>query len=275
MTGLSLKINNAIQIDKLYTIFMTEYDSDYKFHGESHNFWELLCILDGAASVTAGSKVFTLTKGEAILHSPMQFHNLSSIGTKPLTIAVFTFSGKNIPLICDRVCRISDISLVKTLCKSALKIFEFESCWVKNILSDENSLHLFIKQLETLILTLSENITKSVMEKSQSAKNYSIIIKTLQDNINRRLNVHEIAKLCNMSEINLQKTFSKYAGVGIIEYFTGIKMHYATSLLKNGNSVKETALALGYDDQNYFSTVYKRITGHTPTYIQRKKQKTV
>lgn len=273
MTGLSLKINNAVQIDKLYTIFMTEYDADYKFHGESHNFWELLCILDGEASVTAGSNVFILTKGQAILHPPMQFHNFTSVGDKPLTIAVFTFSGKNVPLICDRVCQIYDISSVKSLCKIALKIFKFDTCWVENIISDENSVHLFVKQLEMLLLGLSKNTTKSVLQNSQSAKNYSVIVNTLQENIDKRLDVHSIARLCNMSEINLQKTFSKYAGVGIMEYFTRIKMHHATSLLKNGYSVKQTALALGYDDQNYFSTVYKRITGHTPTYNQIKKQK--
>ena len=75
-----------------------------------------------------------------------------------------------------------------------------------------------------------------------------------------------------MSEINLHKTFSKYAGVGIMEYFTRTKMHYATSLLEGGSTVKEVALTLGYTDQNYFSTVYKRITGHTPSQMQKKTQ---
>ena len=72
-----------------------------------------------------------------------------------------------------------------------------------------------------------------------------------------------------MSEINLQKTFSRYAGVGIMEYFNRIKMRKATELLVEGLSVKETALKLGFHDQNYFSTMFKRITGHTPSKIKQ------
>lgn len=36
-------------------------------------------------------------------------------------------------------------------------------------------------------------------------------------------------------------------------------------MLKSGMSVKETAAALGFANQNYFSTVFKRITGSAPT----------
>ena len=34
--------------------------------------------------------------------------------------------------------------------------------------------------------------------------------------------------------------------------------------LQEGKSVKETAHLLGFNDQNYFSTVFKRITGTPP-----------
>ena len=75
----------------------------------------------------------------------------------------------------------------------------------------------------------------------------------------------ELAFLCNMSAINLQKIFSRYAGVGVMEYFNRVKMRKATELLEEGLSVKETALRLGFHDQNYFSTVFKRIIGVAPS----------
>ena len=72
-----------------------------------------------------------------------------------------------------------------------------------------------------------------------------------------------------MSNINLQKTFSKYAGVGVMEYFNRAKMQRATEVLRLGASVKEAALQVGFHDQNYFSTVFKRITGRSPGSIQK------
>ena len=108
-------------------------------------------------------------------------------------------------------------------------------------------------------------------EVTQSAKNYETIIQTINENINKRLSVEQLANICNMSVINMQKTFGKYAGIGIIEYYNYAKITKAKELLLLGFSVKETALKLGFEDQNYFSTVFKRITGQSPTQFIAKK----
>ena len=56
--------------------------------------------------------------------------------------------------------------------------------------------------------------------------------------------------------------------MGVMTYFNNMKMAVALDMIKNVNTVKETATALGFADQNYFSTVFKRITGHPPTYFK-------
>ena len=114
------------------------------------------------------------------------------------------------------------------------------------------------------LLNLSDSSVIFSRQQSQGAENYSAIIKTLNEHISDRLNVCEIARLCNMSEIGLQKTFSKFAGMGVMEYFNRLKCNRAQVLLKEGLTVKETALSLGFCDQNYFSTVFKRIMGKPP-----------
>ena len=44
-----------------------------------------------------------------------------------------------------------------------------------------------------------------------------------------------------------------------------LKMQAATELLKNGNSVTETAEKLGFSSQAYFSLSYKRETAENPS----------
>ena len=68
-----------------------------------------------------------------------------------------------------------------------------------------------------------------------------------------------------MSEVNLKKTFSKYLNIGVINYYNNLKINSAMTMLKDGMTVRETAEALGFANQNYFSTVFKRITGRTPS----------
>lgn len=56
--------------------------------------------------------------------------------------------------------------------------------------------------------------------------------------------------------------------MGVIHYFNHLKIMAATEMLKNGLTVKETATALGFANQNYFSTVFKRITWSAPTHYK-------
>ena len=104
---------------------------------------------------------------------------------------------------------------------------------------------------------------------SPMAKNYARAMSVLENHIHQNLSVGEIARLCNMSEISLQKTFSKYAGIGVRQYYNRLKITAATQMLQAGVAVKECAKLLGFANQNYFSTVFKRITGTSPADYKR------
>lgn len=258
-------------ITRVITAFRKEFGPDFRFRGESHDFWELVCVIKGHISVAADSRIFELKKGQAILHTPMQFHNITALGYDNSEIAVFTFTGENIPEIGNQVCEIQDISKVKQLAESARKNYNFDNSICITEPLDESGNHLvYAKRLELFLLELALGLGYEGQTVSQRAKNYSIIVNTLNANVERRLTVGQLAKECNMSSINLQKTFSYYAGIGVMEYFNRIKMNRAAEYLKGGLSVKETAHILGFEDQNYFSTVFKRITGHAPTDFGRK-----
>ncbi len=262
-------IRNNPSITALHSLFTYTYPADFKFHGESHDFYEIIIILSGNATVAADRNVFSLSSGQAFLHPPMQFHNVSSIGSDELTVGVISFSGKHIPKVFNQVCVIEDISAINTLFKKARSVFTFNDIWVTGTKKEDCDYFTFIKEFELFLLTLGENTLKKSAEKGIGERNYSFIVKTLEEHITEPLKVKDIALLCNMSEIGLQKTFSRYAGVGIMEYFNNIKIRKSIELLKQGLTVKETSLALGYSDPNYFSTVFKRFTGHSPSRFKK------
>lgn len=268
------KIPNNPHISEFYTIFQRDCPKNFDFSGESHNFWELVCVISGKIGVTADSKVFSLTKGQAILHSPMQFHRIYNENDSVSQAIIFSFDGYNIPDCTDMLCPVA-VSDVSELYHLAKKSFEFDNLNVVSAVDDSSMRYLFFtKKFELFLLELKKNSLPNQNISTRSAENYATIINTLNKNIDRRLSVSEIAALCRMSEINVKKTFSKYAGTGIIDYFTSLKMKKASELLKNDFSVKETAIFLGYDDQNYFSTVFKRVMGKTPSDIKKGFQKT-
>lgn len=264
------QIKKNPKITEIYTAFSQNFGPEFRFRGETHDFWELVCVTSGQISVAADSQIFTLKKGQAILHSPMQFHNIAVMGNAPSSISVFSFSGEDIPQIQNQVLEIRDLSAVKTLVELANKYYKVRHGFSIQEPKSEDCSHLiYVKQLELFLLNLTTSLSGELQKKSRSAEHYSAIVKTINNHIDKRLSVAELAALCHMSEVNLQKVFSRYAGVGIMEYFNRAKMRKATELLGEGLSVKETALRLGFHDQNYFSTVYKRITGCSPTRITK------
>ena len=77
-------VEKCIRISALFSAFERIFDKDYYFGGETHDFWELVCVVEGAIRVTAGEDIFMLEEGQAVLHSPMEFHSFwSEKGTMP------------------------------------------------------------------------------------------------------------------------------------------------------------------------------------------------
>lgn len=266
----AVELDNYFAIKKIYTAFGKKYGSSYYFEGESHNFWEIVMVVDGEIGVTAGSELFILKKGQAIIHEPMEFHRLWSEGSTCPEIIVLSFEAKNVPEYCSKIFEIGDVSKPKKILEEMQSCFNLGEYALVGI-NDSIKSQLAIKKLEIfLIETLSQRLPEKTSVKSRTAENYTAIVTVLENNVTKPLSVPEIAKMCNMSEINLKKTFSKYSGMGVIKYFNRLKIAEATEMIKNGMSVAETAAALGFANQNYFSTVFKRITGNSPGFYKNK-----
>ena len=58
--------------------------------------------------------------------------------------------------------------------------------------------------------------------------------------------------------------------MGVIKYFTGLKINLAAKMLEQGTSIVEISKALSFDNQNYFSTVFKREMGVSPSAYREK-----
>lgn len=69
----SLELQEELHISKVVTIHYFEYTSDYSFPGETHDFWEFLCVDKGEVNVVAGDKPYSLKKIRLFFTSRMSF----------------------------------------------------------------------------------------------------------------------------------------------------------------------------------------------------------
>ena len=69
-----------------------------------------------------------------------------------------------------------------------------------------------------------------------------------------------------MSLSRLKQRFQSELGISPREYINLIKMEKAKELLKDENkTVTDIAFALSFSSSNYFSLVFRQLTGKSPT----------
>ena len=69
MEFLPTKIFSSLFVNTLYTAFLEEYDRNFYFPGERHDFWELDCTISGHSGVTSGEHVYECEPYELVIHA--------------------------------------------------------------------------------------------------------------------------------------------------------------------------------------------------------------
>jgi AraC-like DNA-binding protein len=119
--------------------------------------------------------------------------------------------------------------------------------------------------LQQLLIAIYQNITKQSRNYSTTLK-VEKIIQYLHQNINNTVTLTELSEMVQLSSTYLSRAFKETTGYSVIEFFNKMKIDKAKELIIEGNKrVKEVALALGFTDEFYFSRIFKRIEGISPS----------
>lgn len=261
----------ALRITALCSVFQEMREVGYSSKGEMHDFWEVVFILSGEAEAIADNRVYLLKEGQAILHPPLEFHRLKTAGNAPMEIIVLTFTASHFPTEHRRICTFGTAAPFSR-CVAALRQ-SFETAGFRLIVQRPNEaahVQRAVNELEIHLLELLETAGDAInaMSDTQAAL-YGTAVSVMHQHLGARLSATEIAAACGKGVSTLQKLFLKYTGMGMMRYYHDLQMHHARYLLDGGKSVKETALALGFTDQNYFSTAYRRHFGIPPSATTR------
>ncbi len=265
-------IERPVWVRGFYTAFERRIPKNFIFRGETHDFYEIVFLLKGSAGITAGSNSFVLEAPAAVLHPPMEFHSLRSVNDADAEAIIFSFEASAMPDYATRhfVLSDEDVSRVKRTLELLHTFMRFDEIVVGDCLAEhEREAQRALSEFEILLLTLTERTEESAKDGSAGARNYRRALRVIEENISAPLDTATLARLAHMSPSLLKKTFSRYAGVGVMEYLRTRKVNAAIPRLRTGESVKEIATSLGFTDAGYFSTVFRRVTGHSPSYYRK------
>lgn len=124
------------------------------------------------------------------------------------------------------------------------------------------------ENMRSEFIRLAGLIAQSVVIQDDQGSN-SIIQKArtyIDQNYARDLSLDDVAREVGISPYYFSKLFKEQTGQNFIDYLTRLRIETAKRLLVDpAMSVKEVCLRSGYSNQNYFSRIFKKSTGMTPT----------
>lgn len=127
-------------------------------------------------------------------------------------------------------------------------------------------------ELSRISKVISEIISKTQINKSKRYINS--IYKYIENNMNNKISVADIANSLGLTGIHTSRIFKKETKEDLSKYITKRKMEVAAILLESNNlMIKEVANKVGYDDQLYFNKVFKKEYGISPKVYKKTNSK--
>jgi AraC-like DNA-binding protein len=127
--------------------------------------------------------------------------------------------------------------------------------------------HSFRYLLGILLLKTGAFDGKSTVPPS---RDFSKNIEFMHNNLSRPLTLQELAKQAGLSPSRYSALFKAQTGAAPIEHHIGLRIHAACSLLVTSTlSIKEIAARLGYEDPLYFSRLFRKTMGTSPSDYRR------
>jgi two-component system response regulator YesN len=138
-----------------------------------------------------------------------------------------------------------------------------------------------IKILEGSSLLFKEELDWNAQHSGQEREQMLGVINRakvwIKEHYRKELSMEQAADYVNLSPFYFSKLFKKHVGETFIDYLTRLRIEEAKELISNELlSLKEVCYEVGYNDPNYFSRVFKKVAGMSPTeyrsFVEKQKQ---
>ncbi len=116
----------------------------------------------------------------------------------------------------------------------------------------------------TVLRMLANSSNQAGYFKALQDPKMSRVLDAIQQNIAGNWTTQSLADIGGYSRASFAKYFKEYLSVSVMEYLTQLRLSQAQKRLRQGDSVFEVALDVGYQSDAAFSKAYKRYFGYGP-----------
>ena len=234
--------------------------------GRVINEYQLLYIAEGRGTLTTASAgKYSISEGDIFLIFPGEWHTYSPnpetgwkeywIGFKGINIDSRVSAGffsKHSPIY-----RVGYNDTLISLFKEAIQV----------AMKQEKHFQQLLAGIVNYMLGLAFSIDSN--KKLKNSMNLELVNRArafMQENIETNIEMPEIADHLIISYSSFRHIFKQYTGIAPSQYYLNLKIQRAKDMLKSSSaSIKEISYILHFDTPEYFTKLFKKKTGLTPS----------
>lgn len=277
-----------LEIDALSTIYYFEFDDSFLDRPETHLAWELVYVDRGECNIIANDKTLRLKQGDMYFHKPFETHMLQTIKGIAPNIFIMTFvsssdamkyfenrkltasmsTKQHIAAIIHEASNTFDLPFNNPKMRR-LKLKPEDGLWAGQqsiLLRLELMLIEIVRENQYYITNRKMFVPKEIIEDEFVLK----IISFMEQRLYGKFTMDELSHELSFGKTYISRCFTKACGYSIIDYFTKMKINEAKKLIRTSKyNFFEISEMLMFSNSHYFSTVFKKYTGMTPSQYKK------
>ena len=278
-------LKTTLHVEDVINFMTMNLTPDYIDIEEVHDFWEIVYLESGEAVATADDRQIPLFPGDVIFHKPGEIHAIQSVNntTARAFFICFHSASKTVKLFESLKITLESEQkkLIYTLYEEAQRIYLSKDKHYHSVIFSSSALspcaptgaqQIFRNHVEEFLILVIQLIEKKqhiIPYESREELEHLIcqkMIEKITRSVYSRMSLEDLCNELNYGKTYLSVLFKKHTGRSIMSYYNSLKIEEAKNLIQNGKyTLSNIAEMLHFSNQYYFSRVFKKIEGISPS----------
>ena len=268
-------------------LFLTV-DDRHRVRMNRHGYFEVLYLCSGSANCHIQDRLLPFNEGDLAIIGSTLYHRIECQSSSPVTLAALFFEPDLIR--CDGASDSAEyltpfllqdadfphvIPAETGVPRQVLDLMlrlrsELPASSTRGRLALKTYLKMLLIQLVNHYAPYAGTV-ETFQRQQHNLERLRPLFRYLGENCGDSIQVREAARTCGMSESHFMSLFKRVTGLSFVTYFNHFRIERAQALLaKTEESMASISQQVGFCDQSYFGTVFRRIVGMTPANYRRR-----